>query len=171
MFFFLIISFQYNIHLTKLSSARQSHLVHIYLQSFLNSWKWIEQKFNNRKPRQAFFWIQVLWPCPRLKVNQTIFGWWVVFYIPSTARTFRGGTPFTRTVPCKGREAWSLHHSHWELNPGRRVAVQYTTAAPRQLLQTIFNLYCLIHITYMYIYQYKKNVFISEFIFWKYRSC
>ena len=29
--------------------------------------------------------------------------WLVVFNIPSTARSFRDGTPFT--VPCEGREA------------------------------------------------------------------
>ena len=41
--------------------------------------------------------------------------------------------PFT--VPCEGREAWFLHHSHRdrEPTPGRRVPVHYTTAAPREL--------------------------------------
>ena len=29
--------------------------------------------------------------------------WFVVFNVPSTARSFRDGTPFT--VPCEGREA------------------------------------------------------------------
>ena len=29
--------------------------------------------------------------------------WLVVFNVPSTARSFRDGTPFT--VPCEGREA------------------------------------------------------------------
>ena len=33
-------------------------------------------------------------------------------------------------VPCEGREARFLHHTHWESNP---VAVHYKTAAPRQL--------------------------------------
>ena len=39
--------------------------------------------------------------------------------------------PFTAL--CKGREAWFLHSPHWESNPGRCVAVHYTTTAPRQL--------------------------------------
>ena len=51
------------------------------------------------------------------------------FFVPSTARSFRDGTPqFTKdmklgisTVPTGNR------------TPGRRVAVHYTTAAPRQL--------------------------------------
>ena len=36
-------------------------------------------------------------------------------------------------VPCEGREARILHRPHRESNPGRRVAVHYVTAAPRQL--------------------------------------
>ena len=47
----------------------------------------------------------------------------VVFYLESTARSFREGTPFT--VPCKGREAQFLR------TPCRLVAVHYTTTAPR----------------------------------------
>ena len=44
------------------------------------------------------------------------------------------------TVPCKGREARLLHHSHRKCTPGRRVAVQYmyTTAAPHKLHSDMF---------------------------------
>ena len=38
-----------------------------------------------------------------------------VFYVPSPARSFRNGTPYT--VPCKGREAQFLHRFYWESNP------------------------------------------------------
>ena len=52
-------------------------------------------------------------------------GWLVVFNVPSTARAFRNGTPIycplRRTVPIGNRTT------------GRRVAVHYNTAAPRQL--------------------------------------
>ena len=60
-------------------------------------------------------------------------GWLVVFYIPSTARSFREGTPCT--VPCEGREARFLHCTPWESNPrpSRGSPLLYTTAAPRQL--------------------------------------
>ena len=36
-----------------------------------------------------------------------LLGWLVVFNVPSTARSFRDGTPFT--VPCKGLEARKIH--------------------------------------------------------------
>ena len=36
-------------------------------------------------------------------------------------------------VPCEEHEAQYLHRSHQESNPGRCMAVHYTTAAPRQL--------------------------------------
>ena len=39
-----------------------------------------------------------------------LIGWLVVFYVPSTAMSFRDGTPFT--VPWEGREARFLHHSN-----------------------------------------------------------
>ena len=57
-------------------------------------------------------------------------GWLVVFYVPSTARSFRDGTP----IYCPLRRTWSSVNTPFrESNPGRRVAVHYTTAAPRQL--------------------------------------
>ena len=37
------------------------------------------------------------------------------------------------TVPYEVREGRFLHRSHRESNPGRRVAVHYITAVPRQL--------------------------------------
>ena len=39
-----------------------------------------------------------------------------VFNVPSTARSFRDGTPFT--APCVGRKARQIHCSHRESNPG-----------------------------------------------------
>ena len=39
-----------------------------------------------------------------------------MFYVPSTARSFRDGTPFI--VPCEGREARFLHRSHRKSNSG-----------------------------------------------------
>ena len=39
----------------------------------------------------------------------------VVFYAPSTARSFRDGTPIY--CPCEGRESRFLHRSHRESNP------------------------------------------------------
>ena len=59
--------------------------------------------------------------------------WLVVFYGPSTARLFRDGTP----IYCPLRRTWSSVLNTVPTGnriPGRRVAVHYTTAAPRQLL-------------------------------------
>ena len=42
--------------------------------------------------------------------------WLVVFYVPSTARSFRDGTPIY--CPYEGREARFLHRSHRESNYG-----------------------------------------------------
>ena len=39
----------------------------------------------------------------RSRIKSAKVGWLVLFYVPSTARSFRDGTPFT--VPCEGREA------------------------------------------------------------------
>ena len=58
--------------------------------------------------------------------------WLAVFRILSTVRSFRDAPP-TFTAPNKGREARFLHRSYWNTNQGRRVAVHYTIAAPRQL--------------------------------------
>ena len=56
--------------------------------------------------------------------------WLVVFYVPSTARSFRDGTPFT--VPCEGHEARFLHRSRWGSNPGpsRGSPLHYHRATP-----------------------------------------
>ena len=53
-----------------------------------------------------------------------------VFYIPSTGRSFRDGTPFT--VPCKGREAQLIHRTHRESNRGplRGSPLLYRCATP-----------------------------------------
>ena len=61
--------------------------------------------------------------------------WLVVFYVPSTARSFRDGTtpPPPFTVPCEGREAQFLHIFTRNRTQGCRVAILYTTAAPRKL--------------------------------------
>ena len=47
-------------------------------------------------------WLHVaLWTFVSYQV--VLVGWLVVFYVPSTAMSFRDGTPFT--VPCEGRGA------------------------------------------------------------------
>ena len=51
--------------------------------------------------------------------------------------------PFS--VPCEGREALFLHCSHRESNPGRCVAVHYTTAAPPQLHLSFVRWYIYFH--------------------------
>ena len=43
-------------------------------------------------------------------VSSAYVGWLVVFYVPLTARSFRGGTPFT--APCEERGARVLHRSY-----------------------------------------------------------
>ena len=43
-------------------------------------------------------------------------GWLVVFRVPSTARSFKDGTPIY--APCEGREARFIYRSHRESNPG-----------------------------------------------------
>ena len=43
--------------------------------------------------------------------------WLVVFYVPSTTRSFRDDSPIN-TVPCEGLEARFLHRPHLESNPG-----------------------------------------------------
>ena len=65
--------------------------------------------------------------------------WLVVFYVPSTARSFRDGTPIycPFSVPCEGREARFPHES----NPDRCVAVHYTTAVPHQLHQSVDQIF------------------------------
>ena len=68
----------------------------------------------------------------------------VVFYVPSTARS----PPFT--VPCKGREARFYTVPTGYRTPGRRVAVHYTTAAPRKLHLKIPMVHCLANITWEY---------------------
>ena len=56
-------------------------------------------------------------------------GWFVVFYVPSTARSFRGHSlSFAKYV-----RLCFFTVSTGNRTPGRRVAVHYTTAAPRQL--------------------------------------
>ena len=60
----------------------------------------------------------LLCPCAFSMFSQTwSVGRLVVFYVPSTARSYRDGTPFA--VPCEGCEATFLHLSHPESNPGR----------------------------------------------------
>ena len=53
--------------------------------------------------------------------------WLVVFYLPSTAKSFRDGAP----IYCLMQSFYTV--SIGNRTPGRRVAVHYTTAAPRQL--------------------------------------
>ena len=47
-------------------------------------------------------------------LGPTNYGLLVVFYVPSTARSFRDGNP----IYCEGCEAWFLHLPHQESNPG-----------------------------------------------------
>ena len=59
-------------------------------------------------------------------------GWLVVFNVPSTARSFRDGTP----IYCPLRRTWSsvftpIPTGNW--TPGPCVAVHNTTTVPRQL--------------------------------------
>ena len=61
-------------------------------------------------------------------------GWLVLFYVPSTARSFRDGTPIAKdvklgfyTVPTGNR------------TPGHRLAVHYTTTAPCKLTQVCLD--------------------------------
>ena len=65
--------------------------------------------------------------------------WLVVFYVPSRARSFMDGTPFT--VPCEGREAGFLHRSHRESNPGpsRGSLLKYRCATPTSPGQAALN--------------------------------
>ena len=58
-------------------------------------------------------------------------GWLVVFYVPSTARSFRDGCAPPFTVPCEGRGFYTVPTDNRTLN--RHVAVHYTTAMQRQL--------------------------------------
>ena len=67
--------------------------------------------------------------------------WLVVFYVPSTARSFRDRAPFT--VPCEGCKARFLHHSHRESNPGpmRGSPLHYHCATPALLNLLLNRLY------------------------------
>ena len=67
--------------------------------------------------------------CKFIRTN-TVMVWLVVSYVPSTARSFRDGTPFT--VHCKGREARLIHRTHRESNPGpsRGSPLHYRCATP-----------------------------------------
>ena len=80
--------------------------------------------------------------------------WLVVFYVPSTARSFRDGTP----IYCPLRRTWSSVFyavPTGNRTPGRRVAFHYTTAAPfdqydeweKGQYMTRINIQCLIHDT------------------------
>ena len=96
--------------------------------------------------------------------------WLVVFYVPSTARSFRDGTP----IYCALRRRWSsvfcnVTTANWNL--GHRVAVHYTTAAPRQLhsiLQNrafdLGNLYTIMINEFLWC----KTWLPCTFIIWKY---
>ena len=57
-------------------------------------------------------------------MNVCWFGWLVVFYVPSTARSF--------TVPCDGHEAQLIHRTHRESNhgPSRGSPLLYRCATP-----------------------------------------
>ena len=55
-----------------------------------------------------------------------------VFYVPSTARSFRDGTPHLLSL-AKDVELGKYTVSTGNRTPGRRVAVQYATDAPRKL--------------------------------------
>ena len=69
------------------------------------------------------------------------FGFWFVFYVPSTAMSFRDGTP----IYCPLRRRWSsfLHRSHRESNPGssRGSPLHYhcATRASRMILFLVYN--------------------------------
>ena len=70
---------------------------------------------------------------PRLSTNVWLIQWWcwlVVFNVPSTARSFRDGTP----IYCPLRRTWSSINTPFR--PGiepRGMAVHYVTAALRKL--------------------------------------
>ena len=65
------------------------------------------------------------------------YGWLVVFYVPLTVRSFRDGTPFT--VLAKDVKFCFNTFPTGNRTPGHRVAVHYTTAAPRQLLHILIQ--------------------------------
>ena len=56
-------------------------------------------------------------------------GWLVVFNVPSTARSFRDGTP----IYCPLRRTWSSINTLGNWTRGRRMAVHYVTAVLRKL--------------------------------------
>ena len=60
------------------------------------------------------------------------FGWLVVFYVPSTGRSFRDGTPTLLSL-AKDVKLGKYTVLTGNRTPGRRVAVHYITVAPRQI--------------------------------------
>ena len=56
-----------------------------------------------------------------------------VFYVPSTARSFRDGTPIYCPLRRTDVKLGKYTIPTWNRTPGHRLAVHYTTAAPRKL--------------------------------------
>ena len=59
-------------------------------------------------------------------------GWLVVFYVPSTARSFRDGIPHLLSL-AQDEKLGKYTVPTGNRTPGRRVVVHYSTAAQRQL--------------------------------------
>ena len=65
-------------------------------------------------------------------------GWLIVFYVTSTARSFKDGTPHLLSL-AKDVKLGKYIVPTGNRTPGRRVAVHYTTAALRKLPLTIIK--------------------------------
>ena len=91
------------------------------------------------------------------------FSWLVVFNAPSTARSFRDGTPLT--VPYERCEAQFSHCSHWESNPGSSCGsplhYRCTTPAPasdeHQSLHNLFTKMTSKPISHKYLESYRDG--------------
>ena len=68
-----------------------------------------------------------------ISTDEAIHSVFVVLAFTSHQQRGHSQTAPPFTVPCEGHEAWFLLHFNRESNPGCRVAIHYTTAAPHQL--------------------------------------
>ena len=73
-----------------------------------------------------------VWVFTEMLIGLLMVSWLVEFYVPSTARSFRDSYPFFLSLT-KDVKLGKYTVPIGNRTPGRRVAVHYATAAPRQL--------------------------------------
>ena len=106
------------------------NLLRLYHRVSLISLYYETNQYMRKYGRTCFANAMDIWGITMHVVMDLMVGWLVMFYVSSTARSFRDGTPFT--VPCEGSFCfYTIPTGDW--TPGHHVAVHYITAAPAPL--------------------------------------